>query len=54
MDFISDVGRAKRASAGPIGDVMKRGSEVPVSREGFTFGVKAQEIGRVWVEGEES
>ena len=27
---------------------------MPVSRKGFTLGEKAQEIGRVWVNGEET
>ena len=47
MDFISDTVRAKRASTSRIGDVLIRGTEVSVSREGFTLGAKAQEIGRV-------
>ena len=47
MDFISDTVRAKRASTSRIGDVMIRGTEVTVSREGFTLGAEAQEIGRV-------
>ena len=54
MEFISDKIRAKRASAGHIGDMLIRGTEVSVSREGFTLGAKAQEIGRVWVKGEET
>ena len=47
MDFISDTVRAERASTSRIGDVMIRGTEVTVSREGFTLGAEAQEIGRV-------
>jgi hypothetical protein len=47
MDFISDAVRAERASTSRIGDVMIRGTEVSVSREGFTLGAEAQEIGRV-------
>jgi hypothetical protein len=54
MDFISDVIRAKRAIAGRIGDVLIGGTEMPVSRKGFTLGAKAREIGRVWVNGEEA
>ena len=47
MNFISDAVRAKRASTSRIGDVLIRGTEVSVSREGFTLGSKTQEIGRV-------
>ena len=47
VDFISDTVRAERASTSHIGDVMIRGTEVTVSREGFTLGAEAQEIGRV-------
>jgi hypothetical protein len=47
VDFISDAVRAERASTGRIGDVLIRGTEVAVSREGFTLGVEGQEIGRV-------
>ena len=47
MDFISDAVGAERASTSRIGDVMIRGTEVTVSREGFTLGSEAQEIGRV-------
>jgi hypothetical protein len=54
MNFISDSVRAKRASTSRIGDVLIRGTEVSVSREGFTLGAKAQEIGSVWVSGEET
>ena len=54
MEFISDKIRAKRASAGHIGDMLIGGTEVSVSRKGFTLGTKTQEIGRVWVGGEES
>ena len=39
MNFISDMSRSKRASAGRIGDVMEGGSEVTVSRKGFTLEV---------------
>jgi hypothetical protein len=48
MDFISDAVRAERASTSRIGYVLIRGTEVSVSREGFTLGAKAQEIGSVW------
>ena len=54
MEFISDKIRAKRASAGHIGDMLIGETEVSVSRKGFTLGTKTQEIGRVWVGGEES
>ena len=54
MGFISDTVREERASTSRIGDVMIRGTEVSVSREGFTLGAEAQEIGRVWVSGEET
>ena len=54
MDFISDAVGAKRASTSLIGDVMIRGTEETVSRKGFTLGAEAQEIGRVWVSGEET
>ena len=47
MDFISDTVRSERASTSLIGDVLIRGTEVSVSREGFTLGAEAQEIGRV-------
>ena len=47
MDFVSDAVRAERASTSRIGDVLIRGAEVSVSREGFTLGAEAQEIGRV-------
>ncbi len=47
MGFISDTVREERASTSRIGDVMIRGTEVSVSREGFTLGAEAQEIGRV-------
>ena len=47
MDFIADTVRAKRASTSRIGDMLIRGTEVSVGREGFTLGAKAQEIGRV-------
>jgi hypothetical protein len=30
------------------------GTEMSVSRKGFTLGAKPQEIGRVWVDGEEA
>ncbi len=30
------------------------GTEMSVSRKGFTLGAKPQEIGRVWVDGEET
>ncbi len=30
------------------------GTEIPVSRKGFTLGEKTQEIGRGWVNGEEA
>jgi hypothetical protein len=54
MDFISDTVWAKRANAGRRGDVLIGGVEMSVSRKGFTLGSKAQEIGRVWVSGEET
>ena len=38
MDFISDAIRAKWASASRIGDMLIRGTEVSVSRKGFTPG----------------
>ena len=44
MNFISDTVRANRASTSHIGDVLMRGTEVSVSREGFTLRAKAQEI----------
>ena len=47
VDFISDAVRAERASTGRVGDVLIRGAEVAVSREGFTLGAEGQEIGRV-------
>jgi hypothetical protein len=47
MDFVSDAVRAERESTSHIGDVLIRGSEGSVSREGFTLGTEAQEIGRV-------
>ena len=47
MNFISDAVRAERASTIRIGDVLIRGTEVAVSREGFTLGAEGQEIGRV-------
>ena len=47
MDFIADAVRAKWASTSRIGVVVIRGTEVSVSREGFTLGAEAQEIGRV-------
>ena len=54
MDFIADTVRAKWASASRIRDMLVRGTEMSVSREGFTLGTKAQEIGRIWVSGEET
>jgi hypothetical protein len=47
VDFISDAVRAERASTGRVGDVLIRGAEVAVSREGFTLGAEGQEIGIV-------
>ncbi len=38
MEFIPNMIRSKRASAGRIGDMLIGGTEVPVSRKGFTLG----------------
>jgi hypothetical protein len=54
MDFITDAVNVKWASTSRIGDMLIRGTEMSVSREGFTLGEKAQEIGRVWVSGKET
>ena len=51
MDFIADTVRAKWASTSRIGDMLIRGTETSVSREGFTLGATTQEIGRVWGSG---
>ena len=50
MDFIPNMIRAKRASAGRIGEMLI----VSVSRKGFILETQAQDIGRVWESGEES
>ena len=54
MDFIADVVRVKRASAGRVGDVLIGRAGMPVGREGFTLGTMTQEIGSVWVGAEEA
>ena len=54
MDFITDTVRAKWASASRIGDMLMRGTEMLVGRKGFTLRDEVQEIGRVWVKGEET
>ena len=46
--------RVKRASVGRVGDVLIGRAGMPVGREGFTLGTKTQEIGSVWVGGEEA
>ena len=54
MDFIADTVRAKWASTSRIGDMLMRGTEMLVGRKGFTLRDESQEIGRVWVKGEET